>query len=85
MINLKELISESLNDKSKMISLSLNKDLRNQIEKETSWMDGFYQKIPLKIRCLSIHLDYNEKTFPKCPICSNPVSFKKDSHSGFNL
>ena len=85
MTNLKELISESLNDKSKMISLSLNKDLRNQIEKETSWMDGFYQKIPLKIRCLSIHLDYNEKTFPKCPVCSNPVSFKKDSHDGFNL
>lgn len=36
MTNLRELISESLNDKSKMISLSLNKDLRNKIEKETS-------------------------------------------------
>lgn len=48
-------------------------------------MDSFYPKLPLKIRCISIHLDYNEKTFPKCPICLNPVSFRKNDHSGFNL
>lgn len=84
---MKKLIEEvksRLNDKSFMISLSLSPKLKSKIEEYTSWMNDFYVKLPLKIRCLAIHLGYNEYTFPRCSECGNPVSYDKEYGKRFN-
>lgn len=75
---------EKTSDKSYMIKLSLNKEARKKIEDSTSFMDNFYKKLPLKIRCLTISKDWNEDTFPKCPNCGEPVSYDKEYQSSFN-
>lgn len=67
-----------------MIKLSLDKVKRHQIEQCTSFLDEWYDHIPLKIRCLVIQNKYDENSFPRCICCNKPVSFKKDYHNGFN-
>jgi len=71
-------------DKRVMISLSLNKEARKIVEEATSFMDIFYKKLPLKIRCLAIRNDWTQENFPKCPNCGNPVSYDKEYQSSFN-
>jgi very-short-patch-repair endonuclease len=83
MINLKEICSK-IDDKRYMISLSLNKDIRQQIELETQWMNGFYSLIPLKIRCLTINRGFSLENFPRCPVCNSPVAYDKAYQNKFN-
>jgi hypothetical protein len=78
-----DLVSK-ISDKKYMISLSLNKTNRDLIEHETAWMNEFYPKLPLKIRCLTINLEYTETTFPKCTSCGKPVSYDKQYNNSFN-
>lgn len=82
-MNLNKIV-ENIDDKKYMISLSLNKELRKTIEDATSWMDDFYAKVPFKIRCLAMKNQYSAKTFPKCPVCGNPVSYNKAYQNSFN-
>lgn len=82
---LQNLANEMFFDKKKMISVSLNKKLKQEIEEGTKFLDTIYKKVPLKIRCLVIIQDIDEENFPKCPHCKvNPVSYKKDYNDGFN-
>lgn len=75
---------DGFENKSQMIKLALNKEARHIIEKETSFMDEFYKKLPMKIRCLAIRNDWSQENFPKCPNCGNPVSYDKEYQSSFN-
>jgi uncharacterized C2H2 Zn-finger protein len=78
-------VLEMFSDKRKMISGSLNKKLKQEIEESTKFLDTLYSKVPIKIRCLVIIQDIDEENFPKCPHCKvNPVSYKKDYNDGFN-
>lgn len=70
MIDLKQICDERIFEKKYMISLSVNKELRETIIDYTQWMRS---DSSLKIRCLAIHLGYTEQTFPKCLVCGLPV------------
>lgn len=76
-------IVQQIDDKKYMIKISLNKNIREQIENETKWMNEFYNKLPLKIRCLAIKLGFTEDTIPKCPTCGNPVTYEKEWQKSF--
>lgn len=79
---IKECVADLLSNKSNMIKGSLNKSLVNIIQNETLFLDSYYTKIPLKIRCIAIEQDLHE--IPKCPICNNPVQYDKVYNSNFN-
>jgi transposase len=65
-VNLREVVKTHW-EKSKFISLSLNKDLVSQIKKETVFLDSVYQKIPLRTRAFVIQNNLNLDNLPKCP------------------
>jgi hypothetical protein len=71
-------------DTSMMIRLSLDKINRQKIIEATAFMDSFYPKIPLKIRCIAIIQSYNESNFPKCKNCDSPVGYDKEYNNSFN-
>lgn len=82
---LQNLANEMFSDKKKMISVSKNKKLKQEIEEATKFLNTIYKKVPLKIRCLVISQDIDEENFPNCSHCKvNPVSYKKDYNDGFN-
>lgn len=49
-----------------IISLSLNKDLKNQIKKQTEFLDLHYSKIQLRTRVYVLVNNITESTLPKC-------------------
>lgn len=70
-------------DKKYMISLSVNKSTRKEIEEQTSWMST---TTPLKIRCLALYNGFTEETFPRCVVClKNPVTYKKAYMDSFSI
>lgn len=70
-------LCENIFDKKYMISLAKSADRKSLILNATSWIDEFWEKIPLKIRCIAIQNSYDENTFPKCPNCELPVGYDK--------
>lgn len=75
---------ENFKDKSTMIKISLNKETRKIIEDATQFMDEYFKKPPLKIRCMVIDNDWNFENFPKCPNCGKLVSYDKEYALSFN-
>ena len=71
---MQEICDNRIFDKSYMISLSLNKEIKEKIIELTSWMSI---NTPLKIRCLIINKGYTKDTFPKCIVCKLPVTYDK--------
>jgi len=71
-----------INDKKNMISISLTKSIRQEIEAATRWLDTLYPKVPLKIRCLIILNDTVQENIKRCPNCDKPAGF--DKTNGFN-
>jgi predicted DNA-binding protein YlxM (UPF0122 family) len=74
------LLSEAVNDKSKMIKLSLSED-KNKILDATKWFDSFTIQPSLRIRCLAILNGITEHTFPKCKCCGANVSYHDEFKS----
>ena len=83
-MELKELIKKNW-DKSKFISLSLNSDIRFQIENETSFLNQYYNDIPLRTRSYVILNSITETNLPKCKCgCGKPCSINKSyTEKGF--
>jgi hypothetical protein len=52
-MNLKEYISENWS-KSDFIRVSLNYEIRNQIEQNTSFLNSYYSDIPLRTRAATL-------------------------------
>ena len=71
-MELKELIRNHW-DNHEFMSLSLNKSIKNQIIQETSFLDKYYSKIPLRNRAYVILNEIHENTIPQC-ICGKPVA-----------
>jgi len=69
-MELKDIIENNWG-KNEFMSLSLNKDFRDSIIKHTSFLDKYYQKIPLRIRSYVILNNLTEFTLPKCS-CGKP-------------
>lgn len=57
-----------------IISLSLNNDLRTQVESRTEFLNSYYSKIPLKTRVFVILNEITEATLPKCKCGCEKVS-----------
>lgn len=64
-MNLKEFIQENW-EKSKFISLSLNKDIVKTIKDNTLFLDHLYSKIPLRTRAYVIINNMTVETLPRC-------------------
>ena len=75
MDNLKQLIDENW-EKSKFISLSLNKSKVKLIVETTRFLDKIYSKVPLRTRAFVIKNNISSNDIPKC-ICGNPVGINK--------
>jgi len=71
-MKLKELIRNHW-DNHEFMSLSLNTSIKNQIIQETSFLDKYYSKIPLRNRAYVILNEIHEDTIPQC-ICGKPVA-----------
>lgn len=71
-MELKELIRGNW-EKNEFMSMSLNKIIKNSIIQETSFLDKYYSKIPLRNRAYVILNDIREDTIPKC-FCGKPVA-----------
>lgn len=82
-MSLVQICIEAFDDKKKMISLSLNKTQRQNIVNATAWMDKYFSKIPLKIRCLVVKEGYDEISYPRC-VCGKPTSFDKEYNDHLN-
>jgi transposase len=65
MKSLKEVLLENTN-KNDFIKLSLNQNIKNQIEQEIKFLDHYYNKIPLRTRAYVIIHDIKEETIPLC-------------------
>lgn len=63
-----------------IISLSLNNDLRTQVESRTEFLNSYYSKIPLKTRVFVILNEITEATLPKCKCGCEKVSAINVSH-----
>ena len=73
-IDLRSICDTRIFDKSYMISLGVNKDLRPRIIDATSFLPT---NTPLKIRALTINLGYTAETFPRCS-CGSYVTWEKE-------
>lgn len=71
-INLKEYLSNHW-DKSNFIKISLNKKIKELIEKETKFLDFHYENIPLRTRAYVILNEITEDKIPKCKCGCNQV------------
>jgi len=85
-MNLKEYISENWS-KSDFIRVSLNYEIRNQIEQNTSFLNSYYSDIPLRTRAYVILHDIHENEIPKCKCgCGEVCAIDKTySINGFRL
>lgn len=74
-------------NKSNFIKLSLNKNIKNIIETETSFLNKYYQNIPLRTRAYVIINEIIENTLPKCKCgCSQVCCIDRTySERGFRL
>lgn len=83
-MNIVEIIKNNW-DKNKFISLSLNKNIKLQIENETSFLNSYYASIPLRTRAYVIINDITEKTLPRCKCgCEKVAAINKTySDQGF--
>jgi hypothetical protein len=69
-MELKELVRNNWGNNEFMV-LSLNKTIKNRIIQETSFLDKYYSKIPLRNRAYVILNGIHEDTIPKCT-CGKP-------------
>ena len=85
-MNLKHYLNENWG-RSSFIKLSLNKDLKTQIENETQFLDKYYQNPPLRTRAYAIVNDIVEDTIPKCKCgCGQVCGIDKTyTENGFRL
>lgn len=81
MLDIKSVCDLRIFDKRYMISLSINKDLKEKIIDYTSWMSI---DTPLKIRCLAINKNFTKETFPKCIVCDSHVTYDKAYNNKFS-
>lgn len=74
-------------DKSSFIKLSLNKNIKKQIELETNFLDKYYINPPLRTRAYVIINSITEETLPKCKCGCGKVSSidKTYTENGFRL
>ena len=80
-MNLSEICDDRIFNKSYMISLALNKEIKSAILQFTKWMPS---DTPLKIRALVIHLGYSQETFPFCSVCKTKhVTYEKEYQKSF--
>lgn len=75
MDQLKSLVEENW-EKSKFISLSLDKGKVKILTDATSFLDELYEKVPLRTRAYVIKNNLNEDTLPKC-ICGKVVNINQ--------
>lgn len=80
-MQLEQVCDDRIFNKNYMISLSINKQLKQLIIEHTNWMDA---STPLKIRCLAIYNKYTEQTFPRCTVCNKPVTYNKSYMDKFS-
>lgn len=73
-------LTENYEDRKYLISLSLNKEKKQQIIDATNW---YYSAAPIKFRCYLIQNGITEKDAPKCPTCDSLASFNKVSSDRF--
>jgi len=64
-MNLVEYLKENW-DKSNFIKISLNKNIRKQIEDETNFLNAYYDPIPLRTRAYVIVNQIDENKIPRC-------------------
>lgn len=85
-MELKEYIKQNW-DKSSFIKLSLNKDIKSQIENKTIFLNQYYNNIPLRTRAYVIVNSITEETLPKCKCgCGKVCAIDKTySENGFRL
>lgn len=86
MLNLKELIRSNW-DKSNFIKMSLNQSLRDEIIKQTLFLDQYYSDVPLRTRSYVILNDIKEDTIPKCKCnCGKVCAIDRTyTENGFRL
>jgi transposase len=72
-------------DKSGFIKVSLNKSIREEIEKRTSFLDNHYSTIPLRTRAYVLVNNIQESTIPRCKCgCGDVCAIDKTySENGF--
>lgn len=73
-MNLKEFLEDNW-DKSSFIKISLNENIRSQIENETEFLNSFYPEIPLRTRAYVIVNSIDLNSLPKCKCgCGKPCA-----------
>lgn len=85
-MELKEYLNQNW-DKSSFIKISLNKDLKSQIENSTKFLDKYYNNLPLRTRAYVIVNSITEETLPKCKCgCGEVCGIDKTyTENGFRL
>lgn len=81
-MKLKEFIQENW-EKSKFISLSLNKDKVKIIKDNTLFLDSLYPKVPLRTRAYVIINDITESSIPRCKCGKYAAINTTHSEQGF--
>lgn len=86
LMDLKEYLTENW-DKSSFIKISLNKTVKSQIEKETEFLNKYYNNIPLRTRAYVIVNSIAEFSIPKCKCgCGKVCGIDKTyAEKGFRL
>lgn len=59
--------------KNDFIKISLNKEIKSDIEERTIFLNSYYKKIPLRTRAYVILNDINENNIPRCECGCNKV------------
>jgi predicted transcriptional regulator len=85
-MNLVQYLEENWN-RSSFIKVSLNKNIKNKIELETSFLDKYYKNPPLRTRAYVIVNSITEENLPKCKCgCGKVCAIDKTyAENGFRL
>lgn len=78
-MSLREILGSYLETKN-VIALSLNEDLRSEVESHTEFLNSYYSKIPLRTRVLVILNEITEASLPRCECGCGKVSAINVSH-----
>ena len=87
-MSLKEILEGNW-DKSSFMKISLNENIRTQIENDTQFLNSYYVKIPLRTRAYVIINSIDSTSIPKCKCgCGKPcaiVSYADRRYSNGNV